>query len=161
MGRSYKTVAVDTEEDNNLDHPMVITMEMSERDVRSLGAVAPRSGVRLRGLVPPHAALSTKCPFNSASVLGGGAAARRRQRRDAVPAQTVGFFPVAVAVVAAAVPDDPVVVDCCWRYVGRLMRGFLRLGLLLAFVSCTTKKDRTTIAPRKANTGMVWPTSWL
>lgn len=60
---------------------------------------------------------------------------------------TVGFFP-AVAV-------------CCWRYVGRLIRGFLRFGLLLALVSWTTKNDKTTIAPRKANTGMVWPTSWL
>lgn len=58
------------------------------------------------------------------------------------PAQTVGFFPVSVAV-------------CCWRYVGRLTRGFLRFGLLLALVSCTTKKDRTTMAPRKAKTGMV------
>lgn len=61
--------------------------------------------------------------------------------------QTVGFFPA---------------VDCCCcRYVGLFTLGFLRLGLLFAFVSWTTKKDRTTIAPKKANTGMVWPTSWL
>lgn len=61
--------------------------------------------------------------------------------------QTVGFFPA---------------VDCCCcRYVGLFTLGFLRLGLLFALVSWTTKKDRTTIAPKKANTGMVWPTSWL
>lgn len=64
-----------------------------------------------------------------------------------VDPQTVGFFPA---------------VDCCCcRYVGLFTLGFLRLGLLFAFVSWTTKKDRTTIAPKKANTGMVWPTSWL
>lgn len=44
---------------------------------------------------------------------------------------------------------------------GRFTLGFLRFGLLLALLICTTKKARTTMAPRKANTGMVWPTSWL
>lgn len=62
---------------------------------------------------------------------------------------TVGFLPVCR------------VCCCCCRYVGRLTRGLRRLGLFLALVSCTTKKDRTTMAPRKANMGMVWPTSWL
>lgn len=66
-----------------------------------------------------------------------------------VDSQTVGFFPTADCCC------------CCCRYVGLFTLGFLRLGLLLAFVSWTTKKDRTTIAPKNANTGMVWPTSWL
>lgn len=64
---------------------------------------------------------------------------------------TVGFLPVGASCCCC----------CCWRYVGRLTLGFRRLGLFLDLVSCTTKKDNTTMAPRKANMGMVWPTSWL
>lgn len=49
---------------------------------------------------------------------------------------------------------------CCISC-GRFTRGFRLFGLLFALLICTTKKARTTMAPRKAKTGMVWPTSWL
>lgn len=86
----------------------------------------------------PALLLNTSCPFNTWSMKPAPPAAGQ----NCSPGQTVGFFPA-------------VVVVCCWRYVGRLTLGFLRLGLLFTFVSWTTKNDRTTIAPRKANTGMV------
>lgn len=49
---------------------------------------------------------------------------------------------------------------CCISC-GRFTRGFRLFGLLLALLICTTKNARTTMAPRKAKTGMVCPTSWL
>lgn len=49
---------------------------------------------------------------------------------------------------------------CCVSC-GRFALGLLLFGRLLALLICTTKKARATMAPRKAKTGMVWPTSWL
>lgn len=49
----------------------------------------------------------------------------------------------------------------CCASCGRFALGLLRFGRLLALLICTTKKARATMAPRKAKTGMVWPTSWL
>lgn len=49
---------------------------------------------------------------------------------------------------------------CCISC-GRFTRGFRLFGLLFALLICTTKNARTTMAPRKAKTGIVCPTSWL
>lgn len=49
---------------------------------------------------------------------------------------------------------------CCMSC-GRFTRGFRLFGLLFALLICTTKNARTTMAPRKAKTGIVCPTSWL
>lgn len=90
-----------------------------------------------------HQVSSASTLWHSGPVLRRCPLTKSCQRRWSQPGapQTVGFFPT---------------VDCCCcRYVGLFTRGFLRLGLLLALVSWTTKKDRTTMAPRKAKTGMV------